>query len=148
MLNRRMDETERRAEHLWSIEDNPLAAVALWARARQRKEPTAAAAKRFNRLRLDPAQELYYQALGLLSAGMFDEVRQVLPRLASSTRAGGRGSTTPPTAPRAAGGRAVNWDFAIWMFPGLVLGLTFHEWRTCLVGIAAGRRFRPPPGGA
>ena len=50
----RMDEAGTRAEHLWSIEDNPLAAIAFWSLAKQRgvevKQVSSPTAKEFANL--------------------------------------------------------------------------------------------------
>ena len=80
MLHGRLDEVGRRAEHAWSIEDDPLAATAFWFLARQRGG-AGELGSRLDRFELAPPLRLQLEVLGHLAAGDLDEVRQMLPRL-------------------------------------------------------------------
>lgn len=63
LLAKKWDEVERRAKHLNSIENNPLAATALWALGRHR-----GGSKNFEnyirKIKLNPEQVLYFQGIG------------------------------------------------------------------------------------
>jgi hypothetical protein len=76
----RFDEALQRAKHLWSIDEDPLAATTFWAVARHHGEP-ASFETYFARLRVPPAQRLYLQVLGCLSLGELDEARRLLALL-------------------------------------------------------------------
>ena len=80
MVHGRLDEVQRRGEHLWSIEDDPLAATALWAVARRRGEGESLEA-RLRRFELAPPARLQLEVLGHLAAGKPDEVRKMLAQL-------------------------------------------------------------------
>lgn len=80
MLAGRMDEVRRRADHLWSIEDDALAATAFWLLDR-RQGIAADLAARLDRFDLAPAVRWNLEILGHIAAGDLAEARQMLPRL-------------------------------------------------------------------
>jgi hypothetical protein len=69
------DEVERRAKHLTSIEDAPLTATAFWVLDRQRGK-TDDIQKYLKNVKLNPAQVLFFQSLGLFMSGDLDLARQ------------------------------------------------------------------------
>ncbi|MGA2033434.1 MAG: hypothetical protein ABSG68_14360 [Thermoguttaceae bacterium] len=81
MFHERLEEVERRAEHLWSISDNPLAAAAFWALAKRRGEEHSAARRYWSRIKLPPPQAAFYRILGSIAVGTPAEARLLLPKL-------------------------------------------------------------------
>ena len=71
------DDVERRAKHLWSIEDAPLTATALWALDRHRGKAEDIQ-KYLKNIKLNPAQVLFFQSLGLFIVGDLELARQSL----------------------------------------------------------------------
>jgi hypothetical protein len=80
MSANRFDEAEQRARRLWSIEDNPAAAHALWVLARRRGEQVPFG-RYFDRLTLPEGEKLYLHVMGLLVLGEWNDAAQLLVRL-------------------------------------------------------------------
>jgi hypothetical protein len=80
MFAKNWEEAERRAKHLWSIEDNPMAATTLWAlnRRRGKAEPLDGYLKN---ARTTPGQALYCQVLGHFILDELDLARRALDQL-------------------------------------------------------------------
>lgn len=77
MMRRAFEEARRRAEHLLAVEEVPQARLALWALAR-RDGRTAQAEAHLQRARLEASQKLYFQILGSVAIGEFEEARRLL----------------------------------------------------------------------
>lgn len=73
-------EVERRAKHLWSIEESPLTATALWALDRHRGRPDSFQ-RYIKNMRLNQTQIQYYQGLGYSALEDWEQAFQMLVQL-------------------------------------------------------------------
>lgn len=80
MFQGRLDEVRQRAEHVLSIEDDPLAATAMWLVARRDGRPSDLG-RELARFDVAPVVRLQLEVLGHLAAGELEEARRALPQL-------------------------------------------------------------------
>jgi hypothetical protein len=80
LVTKKWDEVERRAKHLWSIEESPMAATALWALNRHRGKPDNFH-NYIKNLRLDPVQVYYHQGLGYSALEDWEQALQMVAAL-------------------------------------------------------------------
>ncbi len=80
MFRGRFEEAQERADRLWQIDKNPLAATALWALA-LRGGDESRARRYLKQITLPEAQQLYFRILGCVAIGAADEARHALARL-------------------------------------------------------------------
>lgn len=81
LLDGRFEEAHRRAEWLWSIEDDPLAATTFWVLAR-REGKLEDFAVHCARLGLTKSENLYFETVGHIAAGSTGEAQKTLSQLA------------------------------------------------------------------
>jgi hypothetical protein len=77
LLTKNWEEVERRAKHLASIEDSPLAATAFWALDQHRGERRSFHGY-IQSMNLDPDQILYYQGIGYSALEEWEQAFQML----------------------------------------------------------------------
>ncbi|OHB72782.1 MAG: hypothetical protein A2V70_12385 [Planctomycetes bacterium RBG_13_63_9] len=76
----RFEEAQRRANWLWSIEDDPSAATTFWVLAKRRGSEDSLD-EYLGRIRLTAPQRLFFEAMGLVAVNATDEAREVLAAL-------------------------------------------------------------------
>ena len=81
MLGGRLDEAERRADHMLSVGAAPMASVAAAALARHRGDDSSAARHMNDAAKLPPTDLHYYRFLAARGTGADDEARDQLARL-------------------------------------------------------------------
>jgi hypothetical protein len=75
LLERNWSETANRAKRLWSIEDNPWAATAIWALNRQYGK-SEDFQNYIKRIKLNPGQVLFFKTAALFVVGELEQARQ------------------------------------------------------------------------
>ena len=80
VLENRSEETFQRANYLWNIENNPMAAMAFWVLEERAGRQSSFDALAKN-IRLTPAFRLYYICIGCVALNMEDEALRLLEAL-------------------------------------------------------------------
>jgi hypothetical protein len=77
LVAKNWDQVELRAKHLWSIEESPMAATALWALNRYRGQ-SESFQHYIKNMQLNPIQEKYYQGIGFSALEDWEHALQML----------------------------------------------------------------------